>query len=222
MVDLAQLPPPEMAAQLGRPAGETGVAVGDYMSRLNAAQVRAAYQLLAPPAGAAILEVGFGNGKLIGDLLDMAPRLSYAGIDASETMVREARDNNAALIQHGRVSLQLAFVEKLPFADTTFDRVLSVNSIYFWPDQLAGLVEIRRVMRGDALLVLASMTPETSARSPVARAEYGFQVLDLEALEALVRQAGFADVRSSLYEEVAKRLDGTPYSRASYMLLAKP
>ena len=220
MVDLAQLPAADIAAQLARPTGEIGIAVGDYMNRINSRLISAAYELLAPPPDGRVLEIGFGNGKLIGDVLAMAPGLTYAGVDVSETMVREASENNHALIQQGRVKLRLAAVDRLPFPSATFDRALAVNTIYFWPDQLSGLAEIRRVLRDDGFLVLASMTPETSAQSPTARPEHGFRVLDRTSLELLHQQAGFRRVAVDLYEEEAKRLDGTIFHRAYHMVLA--
>ena len=162
MTDLAKLSPAEMAAQLGRPTGEIGIAVGDYMSRINSRLIDAACELLALPPDGRVLEIGFGNGKLIGKVLARAPGLAYAGVDISDTMVREATANNQALVWQGRVELHLAAVDRLPFADATFDRALAVNTIYFWPDASSGLAEIRRVLRDDGFLVLASMTPKHS------------------------------------------------------------
>ena len=144
----------------------------------------------------------------------MAPDLTYAGVDVSDTMVAEASENNRALIDEGRVKLRPATVDHLPFPNGSFDRALAVNTIYFWPDQLTGLTEIRRVLRDDGFLVLASMTPETSAQSPTARPEYGFCVPDRNALELLPQQAGFKRVTCDIYQEEAKRLDGTIFHRA--------
>jgi len=220
MVDLAQLPAAEMAAQLARPTGEIGIAVGDYMNRINSRLTNAAYQLLRPPPDGRVLEIGFGNGKLIGDLVGIAPDLTYVGVDLSDTMLHEASENNRALIDEGRVKLRMATVDRLPFPNAAFDRALAVNTIYFWPDQLSGLAEIRRVLRDDGFLVLASMTPDTSAQSPTARPEYGFRVPDRNALELLHQQAGFKRVTCDIYEEEAKRLDGTIFHRAYHMVLA--
>ena len=220
MVDLAQLPAAEMASHLARPTGEIGIAVGDYMNRINSRMIAAAYQLLTPPPNARVLEIGFGNGKLISDMIAMAPGLTYAGVDVSDTMVSEASESNRALIDEGRVKLRMATVESLPFPSATFDSALAVNTIYFWPDQLAGLVEIRRVLRDDGFLVLASMTPETSAQSPTARPEHGFRIPDRNLLELLHLQAGFKRVTCDIYQEDAKRLDGTIFHRAYHMILA--
>lgn len=220
MVDLSKLPPPEFAAQLGRPSGEIGLAVGDYMQQVNGRLIRFACGQLAPPPGARVLEIGFGNGTHIGDVLAVAPDLRYAGVDVSDTMLAEAREHNRAHLGSGRAELHRASVLDLPFADAGFDRALAVNTIYFWPDQLRGLSEIRRVLRTDGLLVLASVTPETAAQSPTVRPEYGFRVPDREGLLALHRQAGFRQVDCELYEEESKRLDGTPFQRIFHIVRA--
>jgi SAM-dependent methyltransferase len=220
MVDLTQLPAAEMAGQLARPTGDIGVAVGDYMTNLNSRLISAAYALLSPPVDGQLLEIGFGNGKLISTLLETAPGLTFSGVEVSATMVREAERVNRALEHEGRVKFYLADVDRLPFPGGIFDRAVAVNSIYFWQDQLKGLREIQRVLCDDGFLVLASMTPETSARSPAARPEFGFKILDAESLTALHRQAGFKRVKCDVYEEEAKRLDGSTFRRAYYMVLA--
>ncbi len=222
MVDLSRLPAPEFAAQLAQPSGKIGLAVGDYMSGLNSRLIMTAYERLAPPQHCRVLEIGFGNGKLIGELLAMAHGLSYVGVEISDTMVAVAREHNRTHMQEGRVELRHASVERLPFPDTVFDRALAVNTIYFWPDQLAALIEIRRVLGADGWLVLASMTPETSAKSPTARPEHGFQVPDRQRLLSLHRQAGFRTIDCELYEEQNTRLDGTVFQRSYHIMCARP
>ncbi|HXV23200.1 MAG TPA: class I SAM-dependent methyltransferase [Alphaproteobacteria bacterium] len=220
MVDLSRLSAPELAAQLARPSGEIGLAVGDYMTSLNGRLITAAYKRLSPLPRCRVLEIGFGNGKLIGELLAIEPDLRYVGVEISDTMMAVAREHNQAQVQQGRVGFLLATVERLPFPNAAFDRALAVNAIYFWPDQLAALRELRRVLRPGGWLVLASMTPETSARSPTARPEHGFNIPDLERLLSLHYQAGFQRVDSELYEEEAKRLDGTTFQRAYHIVRA--
>jgi ubiquinone/menaquinone biosynthesis C-methylase UbiE len=52
--------------------------------------------------------------------------------------------------------LQLGTAEALPFDDVSFDIVVSANSIFFWPDQPAGIQEIYRVLKpgGQIALIL--------------------------------------------------------------------
>ena len=50
--------------------------------------------------------------------------------------------------------LQRGSVERLPFEDCAFDKALAVNSMQVWPNAIAGLREIRRVLRPGGCVVL--------------------------------------------------------------------
>jgi ubiquinone/menaquinone biosynthesis C-methylase UbiE len=77
-----------------------------------------------------------------------------AGIDQSREMVEQARARNATAIQSGRVHLRHGSVESLPFDDNSFDKALAINSMQIWPDAVAGLREIRRVMKPGGRIAL--------------------------------------------------------------------
>jgi SAM-dependent methyltransferase len=124
MIDLTQLPPAEMARHLGRPDGEVGLAVTERLNRVNANITAEAYRRLEPGAGMHVMEIGFGNGHLLPDLLRLAPNLLYSGIDISPTTVGEARRFNAALVNSGRATFHLADAAQIPAADASLDRSL--------------------------------------------------------------------------------------------------
>jgi ubiquinone/menaquinone biosynthesis C-methylase UbiE len=79
-------------------------------------------------------------------------------------MLKQATRNNAQLIQHGRVQLQRASALALPFSDATFDIALSANSVQIWPDQLAGVTEMRRVLKpgGQIAIILQPVWVKTN------------------------------------------------------------
>jgi ubiquinone/menaquinone biosynthesis C-methylase UbiE len=62
-------------------------------------------------------------------------------------MVRQAAARNAAALRNRRVDLRHGSVERLPFADGTFDKALAINSMQAWPDVRAGLLEIQCVLK---------------------------------------------------------------------------
>ena len=80
-------------------------------------------------AGNRVLELGAGDGGLLGYLLSRAPELQYIGLDISGTMVAQARAFNAPFIQAGLADHVLYDGTRLPLADASFDRVLAVNTV---------------------------------------------------------------------------------------------
>jgi ubiquinone/menaquinone biosynthesis C-methylase UbiE len=222
VVNLNALPPSEMARLLGKPEGEAGRAVGERLNRVNADITAAVYQRLLLRQGDHLLEVGFGNGRLLPALLAQAHDLTYVGIDIAETMVTEAVAFNAELVAAGIASFRLASVEAIPCPDQGFDRVFAVNVIYFWPDPVRALSEMRRVLRPGGMSVVAALKPDPDQPPPFAREEYGFRVRDGATLAALHRDAGFGYIELGDYEEIVTRTDGTPWKRGYSIVIARP
>ncbi|MDQ6725752.1 MAG: methyltransferase domain-containing protein [Actinomycetota bacterium] len=69
-----------------------------------------------------------------------------AGVDASPTMLRQARRRNRAAIGLGRVEVVAADAARLPFPDGHFDKAWSLNSLQFWPAPEVALRELGRVV----------------------------------------------------------------------------
>jgi len=124
------------------------------MERLNAGAYRRALQMLDPARDAAILEVGFGTLRLIEMLADRVADGRVAGVDPTETMVAVARNRPALRAAAARVDLRVGEASRLPWPDASFAAVAAVHCFQFWPDPLAGLGEIRRVLRPGERLVL--------------------------------------------------------------------
>ena len=223
MVDLNALAPSEMARLLGKPEGEAGRAVGERLNRVNADITTAVYRRLQLRPSDRVLEIGFGNGKLLTKLLACADDLTYVGVDISETMVTEAIAFNAELVAAGQASFRLAPAEAIPCPDRSFDKVFAVNVIYFWPDPVRALAEMRRVLRPDGMSVIAAVKPDTDQPPPpFAREEYGFRVRDAATVVTLHRDAGFGQIELEDYEEISTRPDGTPWKRRYSIVIARP
>jgi ubiquinone/menaquinone biosynthesis C-methylase UbiE len=128
------------------------------MAKTNEACGAWVTDLLEVGANDSVLEVGFGPGVIIQRLSKLASAGQVAGIDPSQEMVKQARARNASAIKDGRVELRRGSVERLPFDGNTFDKALAINSMQVWPDPIAGLTEIRRVMKSGAR-VAVGFTP---------------------------------------------------------------
>jgi arsenite methyltransferase len=178
---LAQL----IARQLGRPSRLTGRLLNLANARGNAAAV----ELLEVSSQHRALDVGFGGGVALRKLTTRAH--SVAGIDVSDAAVRAARRSFRREIEAGRLQVEEASVDAMPFDDADFDRVLTVHTIYFWPDPERGLQEILRVLKPGGRLVLATDT----RGPPEAIAKHGFSSYTDEQQAELLRGAGFSAVR---------------------------
>jgi SAM-dependent methyltransferase len=99
------------------------------------------------PAGGRILDVGCGPGHLA-NRLARDRGLEVTGLDLDPAMVERALANaERAVTPEGRPTFVVGVVAALPFADGSFDLVVSTLSMHHWADATAGLAEIGRVLR---------------------------------------------------------------------------
>ncbi|MGA2494888.1 MAG: class I SAM-dependent methyltransferase [Roseiarcus sp.] len=222
MADFTTLAPAELVRQLGRPEGAVGVDIALRMNQLNAKVNEAVYSCLDLAEGMDVLEIGFGNGRLLPSLMRRADGLNYVGVDISPTMVEEAGRFNAPLIAAGQAAFHLADAERLPAADASLDRVFAVNVIYFWTDPPRQLAEIRRVLKVDGFSVVAASSPEITALMPVLRPEFGSHARDAATLVAMHKAAGFGRVDVELVTETVTRPEGDPAPVNVYIIVARP
>jgi ubiquinone/menaquinone biosynthesis C-methylase UbiE len=107
------------------------------------------------PPGDDVLEVGCGPGHL-SLRLARDHHLHVTGLDLDPRMIGRARANAERAIADGaaRPAFLAGDVAALPFADASFDLVVSTMSMHHWEDPAAGLGEIGRVLRrgGRALI----------------------------------------------------------------------
>lgn len=211
------LTPEALAAQLRRPAGADADNVGVRMSEANAAVNRRAIALLGVGADQAVLEIGPGNGAFVPELL-AAPGSRYAGVDWSPEMVAAANRRNATAVAAGRAEFVEGDAAALPFPDASFDRVLSVNTLYFWAEPQRVLAEIARVLRPGGGLCLAYGDRGFMRHLPFAA--HGFALYDRDDGIALLRAAGFGDVAHHAHAETVRGNAGDLVERDFHLLLA--
>jgi SAM-dependent methyltransferase len=102
-----------------------------------------------------VLEIGSGPGVGLELAAARADHGRVVGVDLSETMLAMAHRRNHAQIGAGRIDLFLSPVAQLPFDGASFDKAMTMNSLHLWPDPVAGLNEIRRVLRPGGRIAVA-------------------------------------------------------------------
>ena len=181
-----------VAAQLRRPSGLFGRHVlPRVLNRGNAPMNVRTLELLGLVDDDRVLEVGFGGGDLIARLWPIVTRGHIVGVDFSPAMMALCERRFSAMIRAGRVALHCASVDALPCASEDFTKACTVNTIYFWPDPVAALAEIRRTLRPGGRIVVAFNPPATASKLPYT--QHGFTLYEPEQVRGLLHQAGFRE-----------------------------
>lgn len=118
--------------QAGLPRGIKGRILGYLMGVFNAFEYNKTIPLLNLKPTDAVLEIGFGHGAGFLLLAKEVTQGQFYGIDHSEEMVTMALKRNRKLVRKGRLKLMLGEVEDLHYPPKSFDKIFSINCIYFW------------------------------------------------------------------------------------------
>jgi ubiquinone/menaquinone biosynthesis C-methylase UbiE len=101
--------------------------------------------VLALRDGDTVIDVGCGTGDDAVELARLVGQGRAVGVDASETMIAEARRRAAALGLH--VDFEVADAQRLPFPDDAFDACRTERMLVHVPDPRAAVAEMARVTR---------------------------------------------------------------------------
>lgn len=104
--------------------------------------------------GLRVLEVGSGTGHALREAARRVAPGHVVGVDVSELMVDLARRLNRTAVARGEVAVHAGDVATLALTGT-FDRIFSVNCIYFWRDADAVLAKLASLLAPGGKLVLA-------------------------------------------------------------------
>ncbi len=185
----------------GCPAGDAG---RDMILRMNREHgPLRAWGFAHVPVGRSVLDVGCGAGAALRELAEQYPGAALTGCDISPLAIETATALNEPLVKAGRMRFLRCGVPDLPFADGAFDTAFSVESLYFWPDQIAGLREIRRVLApGGCFMTALEMVGGMMDERQLAIVKHLKMVCPTrDELEDLMTAAGFADVTVELEPE---------------------
>lgn len=185
----------------GCPAGNAG---RDMILRMNREHgPLRAWGFAHIPVGQSVLDVGCGAGAALRELSEQYPEAALTGCDISPLAVETASALNEDLVKSGRMRFLRCGVPDLPFADGAFDTAFSVESLYFWPDQVAGLREIRRVLApGGWFMTALEMVGGMMNERQLAIVEHlKMRCPTQDELRGLMTEAGFADVTVELEPE---------------------
>jgi len=207
--------PQQLASLLRRPSGEYATQVGSQMNKSNERVNQKAISLLSLSKGDRVLEIGQGNGAFVHDIVSSAEDILYTGVDWSTEMTAEAQRINDKLIEQGRASFLQGQSDVLPFPAARFNKVLCVNTLYFWDNPLAHFVEIHRVMRDDGIFCLSFGAREFM--QTLGFASHGFNLYDSTEVEALLKTTHFTRIKLSSHCETGPSNTGETVNKKYWL-----
>lgn len=209
----------ELASQLANPQGAEGVKTGERMSHGNGQMIHSTIDALGINANNVVLEIGPGKGAHVAFLIELAENVKYQGIDISKTMVQESCEVNENLIAGGIVSFSLTDGNKIEFPGNTFDKIFTVNTVYFWQNPVEYASEIFRVLKPGGIFALSFSDSHFMEQLPFTK--FGFTLYDKSGAETLLRKARFQIEKTIEELEVTKSNLGEEIERPVVIVLAK-
>ncbi len=211
-----------IAAQLRQPSGDDGISTAEHMSQNNDSMISCCIDHLSVQDTDWVLEIGPGGGGHLPYLLTKANGIHYAGIDISATMVDMAIAQNKEDVEKGiatftEVQAADGYVT-IPFEDGKFDRIFTVNTLYFWDNAVEQAREIYRVLKPGGQLALCFAAEDFMKTLPFT--EYGFHLYDTPKATALLVAAGFTISGSVCKKEQLVSNSGASMEREFIVLLA--
>ncbi|KKI92063.1 hypothetical protein WQ54_11520 [Bacillus sp. SA1-12] len=182
-----------LASQSRRPKGAIGKLMGKLMNKMNAQMNEKTIQLLGIDEGDFVLEIGFGNGKYIAEIIEKVKGTHVFGLDFSDAMVKTATKLNKDSIEQGRVHIEQGDIKKIPFEDKMFNKIFTVNTIYFWSDPIHGLQEIKRVLKPGGRLAITFRSKDIMLQRTSSEYDFSLYTPDAEEVENLLNEAGFSN-----------------------------
>ena len=189
----------QVASQLRKPENEDGLATAARMEQNNGGMISETIKALQLQDRDTVLELGFGNGAHVKQILDTAIDVQYTGVDISSTMVTLAGELNKDYVASGKAIFSLTDGLTLPYTGNRFDKIFTVNTLYFWEQPLAYAREIYRVLKPGGKFCLCFADAAFMEQLPFV--QYGFTLYSLQQATDLLSKAGFTGITPQLQHE---------------------
>jgi len=175
--------------QCRKPSGLLGGLMGPLMNWRHRPLSRWTIEMMGIQPHSSILDIGCGGGMTIKEMARLATGGFVAGVDYSEVMVRQALKRNAAAVGAERVAVKSGDISNLPFEDAIFDRACAIESFNYWPEPVAGLREVYRVLKDGGLVAIKYAAMAQKMRFPLYAGD---------EMVVMLNAAGFSEVQFRL------------------------
>jgi len=201
-----------LATQLRQPNGTVGIEISDMMNETNIKMTLHSIEQLNILDNEVVLELGHGNCKHLPFVLEQKSGVIYYGLEISELMNKEAKQINRQYTDSQVAFFRLYNGLRIPYDDNYFDKMFTVNTIYFWDNPLLLLSEIYRVIKPNGIFNITFAQKDFMKQLPFTK--FGFTLYDNKKLKQLIDKTSFKIIGSCTQTETVKSKTGDLVNRA--------
>ncbi len=178
---------------------------GEEMEQHHISITQQTLALMGLKHGERVLDLGCGAGwatRLLAQLVAGGERPGQVvGLDVSDEMVRRAR---GASTQYDNILFVVGSAQQIPWEENFFDKVLSVESFYYYGDQDRALDELFRVIapKGELFILINLYKDNAYSLRWVEELKVPVQVRSEQEYVELLKESGFEDVRAMLIPDL--------------------
>jgi len=196
------------AKQLACPTGKKGIVMGDALDDANKQMILESIQLLDIQPKNRVLELGHGNCSYLPEILKQAKDVKYFGMEISEAMQQKAAHINAAYIKKRVALFKVYDGQKVPYVLGFFDRILTVNTLYFWPNPVSFLKETYRLLKPNGIFIVTFAKSSFMKTLPFVAANDVFNLYSNTTFKELVAKTHFEILEIKNKKENVKNTSG--------------
>ncbi|WP_420132301.1 class I SAM-dependent methyltransferase [Rhodopseudomonas sp.] len=137
-------------------------------------------------ASSSVLDVGCAKGFMLHDMAELIPGITVKGVDISDYAIEHAIDDM-------KPHVGVASATKLPFADKSFDVVISINTVHnlVRDDCATALREIERVARKGAFITVDAYRDDEEKRRMMAWNLTAQTIMHVDEWKAFFAEIGY-------------------------------
>jgi SAM-dependent methyltransferase len=158
----------------------------NYMPRFWQPVIPTFQQHFGLSASSSVLDVGCAKGFMLHDMAELIPGITVKGVDVSDYAIEHAIDDM-------KPHVSVASATKLPFADKSFDVVISINTVHnlVRDDSAEALREIERVARKGAFITVDAYRDDEEKRRMMAWNLTAQTIMHVDEWKAFFAEIGY-------------------------------